>query len=490
LKILFIYPPALNTINEFSNTKDTRVMEIESLGTYPPLGLLYVLSYYEHHNPHDELLFLDCVAEKLDFESLEERISIFKPDIVAITSFTISLIDIIKTSDIIRKIVPKSHICLGGHHATSFPKESLLINKFDSIVIGEGEISFNLLVQKIKEKKKLSNIAGVYTKEDINLFKGIYYSAKNFYADESNIRCAIIEDLNLLPFPNRKHIEHLRYYNPVGKSKKLATIISSRGCPYHCTFCDVPIKKHRQRSIINFVNEIETVYKQGYREFHFYDDLFNITEKRVIDIANEIIKRNLKIKWDFRGRINSVTKESLIKLKDSGCWLISFGVETGSDKGLIYLKKGINLKQIKKVFDWCKELKIKTIADFMIGLPFERNEIDIKNNLNFLFNIKPDFVLIAILLLVPDTKIFRDAEKMGLTSLKKWQDFALNPSNAFFIDYWTEFFTREQLIAYRKKAYKSFYLRVSYILKQVFEIRSLSDVDNRIKAFLNFFRQT
>lgn len=338
MNILLINPPALNAIPEQTDAQGKPYIESDDFGYFPPLGLLYIISYLEKHTHGHKIFFKDCVAEKTSYEKLRQALLEIQPDIVGITSFTIGLIDIIKTTALIKSVFPKTHICLGGHHAIAFPIEAMQLENIDSIIVGDGELAFTELVSRLSQKKDFTDICGVYTKKSIQEYIKKPIADKRFLPSVS-IPAAYIENIDILPAPNRKYIKRIDYHSIVGAHPKLATIITSRGCPHHCIFCDVPYKQYRQRSVKSIVDEIAECLALGYQEIHFYDDLFNITPERVISICDEIDLRRLKFTWNFRGRVNTATKESLRRAKNSGCRMISFGVETGTNDGLAYLKK-------------------------------------------------------------------------------------------------------------------------------------------------------
>jgi anaerobic magnesium-protoporphyrin IX monomethyl ester cyclase len=255
---LFINPPSLNTIDETPTFHDEeeKYLEPDDFGHFPPLGLLYVLSNLEKKAPEHNIKLFDCVAEKWNYDKVRSELNNFKPDVVGITSFTISLIDVLKTARLVREIHPNAHICLGGHHPIAFPFEAAQLKEFDSIVVGEGEIVFAELVKALEEKRDFTDILGVYTKESIQKFVGKPVPDKRFLSSVV-VPPAYIEEINDLPPPNRNHIKHLSYNSIIGASPRLATIISSRGCPYKCTFCDVPYKRYRNRDVAKLVDEIE-----------------------------------------------------------------------------------------------------------------------------------------------------------------------------------------------------------------------------------------
>lgn len=486
MKILMLNPPAENTLIEFPDEKGKAYIETEDFGCFPPLGLLYVLSYLEKHAPGHQLYFKDCVAERISYQGLESLIDEIQPDVVGITSFTLSLVDVCYTAKTVRKAAPHAHICLGGHHTIAFPFQAAALKEFNSIIVGEGEIPFTELVKTLEKKGDITQIPGVYTFESIRKWSGEHYQDKRFLG-HITVPAGYNTDIDILPAPNRSYISHINYRSIVGKTGKLATIITSRGCPYKCTFCDVPYKIYRNRSVQSVMDEIEECLKMGYQEFHFYDDLFNITPGKVIEFCKEIERRGLKFAWDFRGRVNTVTRESLEAAKKAGCRMVSFGVETGSDEGLKVLEKGITVKKIREVFQWCRELKIKTIADFMIGLPSEKTKEDVLSNIDFLIELNPDYAQVGVLCLYPHTELFHQAVKKGLIEDNRWEGFSLEPTTNFTIDHWEEFLSTGELVELQKKAYKKYYLRPSYILKNVSSLESMYEFTTKIKGFFKLF---
>lgn len=486
MNILFVNPPAENTILEQTSDKkkDYEFMEVADLGSYPPLGMLYVASYLEKHTQNHKIHFIDCVGERLTHEELTEKIKIIKPDVLGVTSFTISLIDVVLVARNTKKLFPECHTCMGGHHPIAFPFEAAQLKEFDSIVVGEGELAFTELVNALDFKTDIKSIHGVYTKEKIEEFRNNHKQDPRFLS-KVMVPPAYIENLDDLPMPNRKFISHIKYRNPTSHGQNLATVITTRGCPYKCTYCDVPYKKYRKRNIQHVLDEVQLCVDMGYDDVHFYDDLFNITPAKVIEFCDAVMARGIKFSWDFRGRVNSVTKESLIRAKEAGCRMISFGVETGTNEGLKIIKKGTTVEKSQEVFKWCRELEIRTVADFMIGFPFEKTEDDVRESIRYLIKLDPDFCLIAILMLLPNTEIYDQAVREKQADPDTWIRFALDPeaNPDFRIDYWTENLSVDQLLKLRIEAYKSFYLRPKLIIRQLFRIRTIPELKNHIAGF-------
>ncbi|TAN58377.1 MAG: radical SAM protein [Rhodospirillales bacterium] len=478
MRILILNPPSENTVIEHPDEEGRDFLESDDFGEFPPLGALYVLSYAEQHTKGHSFYFLDCIAERVRHAGLAQRIAEIKPDLVGITSFTISLVDVCLTARAVREAAPQAHICLGGHHPIAFPFEAAQLPGFDSIVVGEGEVAFTQLIEALNRGDDFTQITGVYTKDSIEPFRNQVFHDNRFLGRVC-VPPAYVEDVDSLPPLNRSHIRHLKYRNILGVSNDLATILGSRGCPYRCTFCDVPYKRYRPRNVDHVLDEVEACQAQGYKEFRFYDDLFNINEARILEFCDAVERRGLKFVWDFRGRVNGVTHESLRRAKACGLRLISFGVETGSDEGLRQLKKGTDTAKVRQAFSWCRELGILTVADFIIGLPFEKTEADVRRNIDFLIKLDPDFAQISILTLYPNTELYDQAVAEGLVEAGRWERWALDPKPGFHVDHWEGHLNLAQLTKLQKNAYRRFYFRPRYILRSALQTRSIYELGSK-----------
>jgi len=490
MKILLLNPPAEHVVPEYADREDrsrSGTLETEDFGLFPPLGLLYILAALKARTPEHEALFIDCPAEGVSHQNLAVRIAAMRPDVVGITSFTMAMYDVCLAARKIRELCPGVHLCLGGHHPIAFPFEAVQLPEFDSIIIGEGEESFPELVRAVAGGDDFTTIPGVYTAGSIRQYQGQLLSDSRFLT-RMMPPPAYVADIDRLVPPDRAVIRHLNYRSIVGASDRLATMISSRGCPCSCTFCDVPYKQYRQRSVPAIADEIRSCLDIGYDEVHFYDDLFNITPERVIAFSDEVLRRGYRFTWDFRGRVNSVTRESLERAKAAGCRLISFGVETGSDEGLQQLRKNCTIAQVRQVFAWCRELEILTIADFMVGLPFERSEADIRRNVDFLLELDPDYAQFAILTLFPNTELFDEAVRRGMVSEDRWREFARAPQPGFYVDHWEEFLPMSRLLSLQKEAYRRFYLRPRYIWRSLVSTCSWPEFRSKLLGALKLLR--
>jgi len=490
MRILLLNPPSEYTAREYvdpANPADNGLLETGDFGLFPPLGLLYILSSLRKAVPEHEIFFLDCIAEKVGHSELGQNVAGFSPDLVGITSFTVSMYDVCLAARTLRALFPQAHLCLGGHHPIAFPYEAAALPEFDSIIVGEGEEAFPALAKALASCADFTEIRGVYTAESIRRYQGQMLTDDRFLTRQMPPP-AYVEDLDTLAPPDRTVISHLNYRSIVGASDRLATMISSRGCPCSCTFCDVPYKKYRQRSIAAIADEIGKCLDMGYEEIHFYDDLFNVTPERVVAFSDEMIRRGYRFTWDFRGRVNTVSYDSLVRARAAGCRMISFGVETGSDEGLQLLKKNCTIDQVRQVFKWCRSLGILTIADFMIGLPFEKSGADVRRNIDFMLEIDPDYAQVSILSLFPNTELFTDAARQGLIKPERWEEFARAPRPDFHLDHWEETLGMAELLRLQKEAYRRFYLRPRYIWRSLMNTCSWPEFRSKLQGALKLLQ--
>ncbi len=448
------------------------VLEKGHLGFLPPLGLMYLAAYLKKYLEHQVEIF-DTQVERTDYKDIERIIKDKSPDILGITTMTFTLIDALEVARITKGINEKIKVVLGGPHVHIFPEETIRKKEVDYIVLGEGEASFKELIENIVDKEALYRVKGIVFKDNGRIVN-------------TGLR-DLIRDLDEIPFPARDLTPYQKYYYlPLTKGRIATTMITSRGCPYRCLFCDRPHlgKIFRARSAKNVVDEMQACKEIGIDEIIIYDDTFNVNRERVLEICDEIIKRGLRISWSIRARVDIIDKEMVIKMEKAGCARIHYGVEAGTQKILNVLKKDITLEEVEKAFKLTRGVGIQTLAYFMIGAPEEKRE-DIIQTIRFAKRIKPDFAQFSILTPFPVTGIYKKGleEKVFITDC--WRDFANSPTSDFVPKLWEKELSRDELIHLLRKAYYSFYLRPSYILGRLMKIKSFFELKRNIQIALN-----
>ena len=470
MKVLLINPPRFNEI-----LADNPAFIDEERGFNPPLGLLYLAGYLKKKS-HHQVFGLDAQVEGLDYnDQFKQRIAEVNPDVVGITTITFTLIDVLKTVELVKEVEKKLNkeiiIVLGGPHVHLFSEETINLDNVDFVIKGEGEKPFFNLLEVLEGKGSFDSIYGLVYKKDNQVID-------NPVAD-------LIENLDDVPFPDRALLPIKKYNSILGEGRVVTTMFTSRGCPFKCAFCDRPHlgKKFRSRSAKNVVDEMEECLRIGIQEILIYDDTFTINRQRTLDICDEILKRGLKFVWDIRARVDTVDDEVLVKLKQAGCVRIHFGVETGTEKILKVLNKGISLDKVEQVFNSAKKIGIERLAYFMIGSPTETKE-DINQTIKFAKRVDADYVHITILTPYPGTRIYQLALEQGVIKNDYWREFAKNPAKGVITQYWEKELTRKELFDLLNKFYKEFYGRPSYILKELLKIRSFKDLVKKTKAGL------
>jgi len=346
-------------------------------------------------------------------------------------------------------------------------------------MVGEAEVSFS---------KFIEFIAGNRPRDEV---EGLYYLDETGSAVQTRPN-HLLPDLDALPHPARELTDVSLYNSVLAKNSIATTLMTSRGCPFTCIYCDRPAlgKKFRARSPENVVDEIEGCISLGIHEFNIFDDTFTIDRKRVISICKEIIRRNLKIRWSCRSRVHLVSPEILAWMKKAGCGRISFGVETADDRVGKILKKGADVEQARQAIAMTKKAGIEVLADFIIGSPGEGPK-EVESTIKFAIKTNPDFAQFSIMTPYPATKLYDMGQaEFGLYANDHWQKFAANPSPEWETPIWDEIFTKDELVQLCTSAYRRFYFRPRYIGKQIVGLRSLGELKRKARAGLKMLSVT
>ncbi|MCX7716665.1 MAG: B12-binding domain-containing radical SAM protein [Endomicrobia bacterium] len=390
-KILLVRPPST-----YGNNLRGFQLEI-------PIGLLYIASVLEKNGY--EVKVFDC---RVDFDdprllnTYENRDYVEKhwgnafmrivqniaPDIVGISNqFSAQTKNAIKVAELVKQVNPNIVTIVGGPHASVLPQCFFNFSKsIDFVIIGEGEYTFLKLVKSLRNNKKLSDLPGVISYDDIR---------------EGNFKPQPILDLDNLPFPSY-HLVNLEKYFQAEKlgfevrgrykyprSERAVPMITSRGCPYECIFCSVHLhmgRKWRAHSYKYVIEHIKyLVDKYGVKHIHFEDDSINIDAERFESIIDELIRNRFEITWDTPNglRVDNLTYDLLKKIKTSKCTYLIIGVESGSQRVIDeIIHKKINLEKVKEVARLCRDLEIDLRAFYVFGFPGESID-DIKKTIDF-----------------------------------------------------------------------------------------------------------
>lgn len=434
----------------------------------PPLGLAYVAAALEKADFNVHLI--DAPAYGYSDEDVIRIIKEHASRVIGITAMTPSAN---KSIELIRKIkaaIPDAFIFMGGPHATLMPLEILeKVKEVDVVVVGEGEMTTPELMAAVKKAR--TELREINEKELMQI-KGIAYR-KNGILPVTTAHRELIEDLDSLPMPAYHMLEFEKYrpYPPHGIKMPYMAMMTSFGCPFFCIYCSKPIygRTYRARSPDSIIAEIKHLKERGIKEILFYDDTFTMNRERTMELCNKLIEQKVNIHWSCETRVNLVDEELLTKMKESGCYIISYGVESGNDHLLKILKKGITLDQVRNAFKITRKVGILTVGYFMLGVPEETLETA-DNTIKFATEIGADFVQFSICTPFPGTELFEMAKKDGLDA-DDWDNFIyVSTSGAKKPMMTLKNITPEQLRKLHKQAYMRFYLRPSYIIRRALRL--------------------
>ncbi len=444
----------------------------------PPLGLAFIAAVLEKEG--HKVKIIDAQALGIDEDKTARKAAKF--DIVGITSMTPTFNSAVRTAKTIKKINKSCFIIMGGPHSTVLPQKTLKdIKEVDAVVFGEGEKTIAELVKSIEIKRSLSRVAG------------ICYRSKGKI--KTNKPRPPIKDLDSLPMPayHLLPIKKYRPFPPHGKKLPYMAMMTSRGCPYRCTFCFKSIfgRKYITQSAERIVNEIKyLIEKLGIRELLFYDDSFTINRERTIKLCNEFIKNDIRILWSCETRVNHVDKELLEKMKEAGCYIISYGVESGDQKILNNLKKDITIEQARNAFILTRKAGILTVAYFMIGSPGDTRRT-VRKTINFAKEIDADFAQFSICTPFPGSELYDNLIRRGI-KIEDWDKASYvtskTKSKPIIL---TDYLNEREVKGFYSIAYKEFYFRPRYLLKTIARMKSIGDIKvnlNGLKMLLDMMR--
>jgi len=439
---------------------------------WQPLGTLYVAAVLRRAG--HEVKFLNGAFMKHD--DILKDIEKFRPEFIGIYSTTFGWEKAKKTAEDFKRIFNGNvFICAGGPYPIAMQERCLedAGECLDAAVTGEGEFTTLEIIEKLCAGKGLEGVQGAIYREDGRIVK--------------NPPRPLISDLDSLPFPARELLGDPNFYIPppaTYKRKPVAVLMTSRGCNRRCIYC-FQIDKERKdgiryRSVENVLKEIEYCIKQGYREIKFIDDTLAADYNRAMRLAKEIKNRKLDFTWFASACVNQVDKPLLQAFRDAGCWAILFGAESGVQKNLNTIRKGITLEQTKKAVKAAKEAGLKVSTPFIFGIPGETFEEGLQT-IEFAIELNPDIANFHAITPFPGTYLYDNLEKYGTMS-DELSDFTYQ--GAAFIPYTM---TREEILELRQTAFRRFYSRPSFILKKIFELRSLNDLTVAARSARSLF---
>jgi radical SAM superfamily enzyme YgiQ (UPF0313 family) len=426
----------------------------EKLGIFPSLALAGLAAWVRQHGFAVQLI--DLHVENIYPMDAADRVREFNPQIVALTSKTLGWPAVIEIAQMVRQAAPKAIVVVGGPHMSIYARESLSWDCFDIAVVGDGEETFLDICERVEHG------AGVAELQDI---PGTAVRTASGEVVQHPAR-PVPRDINQYPMPAWDLVP-LRDYNCLTLLRPFATMVTTRGCPWHCGYCSqVYSEKLRFRSVELVVDEMEHLERvYGVREIVFFDETFTIGKKRMKHFAEEVQRRGLKVKFNIRARVDTVDREVVRELKKAGLRSIHMGVEAGTDRVLKIMNKQITREQTEAAFRICREEGIDTRGYFMVGY-YDATHDDVEDMIRFASGLGLDWASFSVATALPATDLYRIAQERGYVDGDFWKQYTID-GGGLIPQLETETFTAEQLRAYRTKAYMNFYLRPDLIRRKL-----------------------
>jgi len=426
---------------------------------FPPLGLMYIQAAVEKRS-HYKAEIVDPVVDDLEYPDFEQMLKGYPLDLVGISTYTHSLPDVQMTIDLVRKLNPKATIVLGGPHCAMFADYAIQLKGADAIITGDGEDAFLDMAKAYDAGKDFSGIEGVWFKRDGQTVK--------------NTERRSTKDLTAYPWPDRSRSRYKDYYLPGTKQPMVTTAITSRGCPHSCPFCLTYKKQYRIRDIDDILDEMEHCLSLGITETHFIDDLFTPNSQWVLKFCDAIERRGLKFNWGYKTTIAGTTREQIRRCGETGCTKIHFGVESANNEGLDILGKHCDTDDVHRVFRWCREEGVRSVAYIMLAGPHERTMDDAVKNIDEMNKLDADYAVFAVFSPYPGTESFAEGAKKGLYEADCWDRLMKDPLCGVEVPVcWEEHLTRADILELLKIAHRKFYMRPRFVARQVLGLEKL-----------------
>lgn len=424
----------------------------DSMGVQPPpLGLGYIASYIRTFGDHEVMIY-DALYERSTDKEFSRVLESFSPDVVGISgAATPSIYDTYHVARLVKRYDSKTHVLAGGAHVT-FEDTNALVEcpEIDVVIRGEGEVTMDTLLKAIENKQRLADL------------KGITYRRGSHVTRTPDM--PYVQDLDRLPFPAYDLLDLPKYF---AGNFPWATIITSRGCPYKCVFCSssrIVGKRWRGRSPNNVVEEVKML-EQEYRvrEIEFLDDLFTFDKERVREFCRLLVSVGTSFGWTCSTRADIMARFPHMArwLRSAGCHTVYIGAESGSQRILNIMRKGISVDDIVRSVRILKREGLGVILSFVIGTPSETKQ-EIDATIDLACRLDPDLAQFTVCTPYPGTPLFDEARRNGWLVSGNWSRYSvLDPVMQL------PGFEKRDIKSFLHRAYLRFYTRAGFLWKHL-----------------------
>ena len=457
--VLLLTPPTTSAVNPAHHPR-----AIRSAGAYPPLGLACLAG--ELKAAGIAVRILDLKVQPRPFPTLTKTLQSLRPRVVGIGAMTLDLPAVSELSARVRQALPDSLIVVGGPCLEDYPEEVLTrLGQTDLCVRGEGELTFREVVERYLAGSTVEGLAGTV-----------------FRDHERRVRRAperpLVERLDSLARPAYHLIDFARYAPAVARGSRYATMYTTRGCPFRCTYCHrqswlTSVRNHSPERVAEDVRHL--ISDLGVEEIKFYDETFTLDRRWVLDLCARLGELQASVPWEIRTRPELLDQKLVGALKAAGCYRVCIGVEGGSEERLRRMGRPVPLDAVRTAFRLAHEAGLSTLAFFMLGFPGDSRQ-DYRDVRRLLAELGPTWVVLAITTAYANTAIYQELLASGRLTRDVWRDFTLGRCSTVEVadvtfdglDY-----PRRELEAMVKRAYVGYYLGWRPALRILREVRSV-----------------
>jgi anaerobic magnesium-protoporphyrin IX monomethyl ester cyclase len=466
MKLALIFNPFSYKLHE----ENLRVVQ-RYFGLFPPLSLAWVAAIAEKAGHEVEII--DARTLRLTPDEVLTRLKKTKPDMLGFMMTTYMFRETLDWVRYLRGGLPNVKTIVGGYNLRVYPTESVTPEEIDFGCFNSAYETVPRLLEALETNGNFDDVPGLVFKRNGKIVQTDYGEDPDF---------------ENYPNPARHLLPNELYAEFPTELKNFTVMVTSKGCPRGCVFCEAGRTRYNPRSVQKVVGEIQECYEQhGIREIDVFDYEFLIQRKRVLEICKEIQRRGTKILWACRARIDSVDDELLREMKAAGCGRIYFGLESGIQEMLDDMNKGITLEQVRENIKLTKKHGIRSLGFFLIGSPGETRET-IRKTLKFAKSLDLDYVQFSKTTAKPLTQLWRDLVRES--GYDYWREYILgNAEEAPLPRPWTEL-SNEEIDEIAWRAYVKYHSRPWFLLKHSLQVRSFDEFRRKFFAFLEMvFKQ-
>ncbi len=466
MRIAFVFNPFAYKLHE----ENLRIVQ-RYFGLFPPLSMSWVAAIAERAG--HEAIIIDARTLQLTPEQVLSRLKAWKPDLLGFMMTTYMFRETLDWIRYLRGGLPGVQVIVGGYNLRVYPQESVAPPEIDFGCVNSAYHTVPRLLGELEGGRQFDDVPGLVFKRDGRVVQ---------------TPCGEEPDFDDYPNPARHLLPNELYAEFPTERKNFSVMVTSKGCPMGCLFCEAGRTPYNPRSVETVVNEMqECCDRHGIREIDIFDYEFVIHRKRALEICRQVQKRKLDLLWACRARIDSVDDELLGEMAAAGCGRIYYGIESGDQEMLDRLNKKITLEQVRETIRLTRKHGIRSLGFFLVGSPGETRET-IRKTVKFAMSLGLDYAQFSKTTAKPLTSMWRDL--VAQTGYDYWREYIMgNAEEQPLPRPWTEL-TNDEVDELALRAYKKFHSRPFFLLRHTLKVRSWAEFKRKFLAFVEMmFRQ-